>query len=64
MVLSTGVAHPCDMDRPQVAFSFAILCGPEGFDGRRDQSGHSETPAATGAARNYESYTFACVSSR
>jgi len=41
--LSTGVAHPCDMDRPQVAFSFALLCGLEGFDGRRDQSRHSDT---------------------
>jgi len=43
MALSTGVAHPCDMDRPQVAFSSALLCGPEGFDGRRDQSRHSDT---------------------
>jgi CheY-like chemotaxis protein len=31
MALSTGVAHPCDMDCRQVAFSFATLRGPEGL---------------------------------
>jgi len=52
MALSTEVAHPSDMDHRQVAFSFAISRGPEGFDGRQEQSRHLETPAAKEAARN------------
>ncbi len=37
MALSTGVAHPCDMDCRQFAFSFSTPRGPEGFDGRRER---------------------------
>ncbi len=37
MALSSGVAHPCDMDCRQGAFSFSTPRGPEGFDGRRER---------------------------
>jgi CheY-like chemotaxis protein len=62
MALSTGVAHPWDMDHRQVAFSFAIPRGPEGFGGGRERSRHSETPAATGVAKKSMKVTRSLVS--
>jgi CheY-like chemotaxis protein len=58
----TRVAHPCDMDCRQVAFSLALLHGPDGFDGRREQSGHSEMPAAAGCDKKSMNVTRSLVS--
>src|SRR5258707_11231138 len=62
MALSTGVAHPCDMDCLQVAFSFRHSSRTHGFDGRREQSRYSETQAATDAARKSMKITRSLVS--
>jgi len=62
MALSAGVAHPCDMECRQVAFSFAILRGPEGFDGRRERSRHSETPGDDGYGKKSMKVTRSLVS--
>ena len=62
MALSTGVVHSWDMDCGHVAFSFAIPRGPEGFDGRREQSRHSETPASTDAGKKSMKVTRSLVS--
>jgi len=59
MALSTGVAHRYDMDCRQVAFSFAIVRGPEGWTGAEK---HSEPPAATDAAKKSMKVTRSLVS--
>jgi len=61
MALSTAVAHACDMDCRQVAFSFATLRGPESLTGAETRR-HSETPAATDAARKSMKVTRSLVS--
>jgi CheY-like chemotaxis protein len=62
MALPTGVAHPCDMHCPQVAFSFAIPPRPEGLTLGENNRGISETPAAMDAARNSMKVTRLLVS--
>ena len=62
MAFSTGVVHPYDMDCRHVAFSFPIPRGPEGFDGRRQQSRHSETPTSTDAGKKSMKVTRSLVS--
>jgi CheY-like chemotaxis protein len=61
MALSTGVAHPWDMDCRRVAFSFAMPRGPESLTGTENRQ-HSETPAATDAARKSMKVTRSLVS--
>jgi CheY-like chemotaxis protein len=62
MAVSAGVAHPCDMDCPQVTFSFAIPPRPEGLTLGENNCGISETPAAMDAARNSMKVTRSLVS--
>ncbi len=67
MALSTGVAHPWDMDCRQVAFSFATPRGPEGLTVAENGRG-IRTASRDGCGKEsmkiYENYRFTCVSSR
>jgi hypothetical protein len=64
MALSTGVAHPCDMDGRQVPFSFAIPPGLEGLTGVWNSRAIRRRQARWVRQEIYESYTFTCVCSR
>jgi hypothetical protein len=64
MALSTGVAHPWDMDCRQVAFSFATPRGPEGLTGAEGGRGIRRRQLRRMRQEIYESYTFTRVNSR
>ena len=62
MARFTRVAHPCDMNCRQVAFSLALPHGADDFDCRREQSGHSEMPTAAGCDHKSMNATRSLVS--